>query len=89
MPRETTTILIMGASGDLTSRKLLPALFNLSLKYRLPHEFNIVGMSRSAMSDAEFRERMWKGVAASGISEDQRERWARFAQRESAISAPT
>ena len=48
MPVETTTIVIFGASGDLTSRKLLPALFNLWLKDRLPQDFHIVGMARSA-----------------------------------------
>ena len=66
MPFETTSIVIMGASGDLTSRKLLPALFNLFLKARLPREINMVGMSRSPCSDEEFRERMWRGVRRHG-----------------------
>ena len=79
MPFETTTIVIMGASGDLTSRKLLPALFNLSQKARLPREINIVGMSRSPYSDEEFRERMWRGVLASGDMEQHRDDWGRFA----------
>ena len=78
---ETTSIVIMGASGDLTSRKLLPALFNLWLKGRLPGTFNIVGMARSAMSDGEFRDLMWNGVAASGNLADERARWDEFAAR--------
>ena len=81
MPGETTSIVIMGASGDLTSRKLLPALFNLWLKGRLPGTFNIVGMARSPMSDAEFRDRMWSGVAASGNFADEKGRWEEFAAR--------
>ena len=81
MPGETTSIVIMGASGDLTSRKLLPALFNLWLKERLPATFNIVGMARSSMSDAEFRDRMWSGVAASGNFTDEKSRWQEFAAR--------
>ena len=81
MPRETTTIVIMGASGDLTSRKLLPALFNLSLKGRLPPELNIVGMSRSPYNDDQFRQRMWRGVAESGDMEEHKEAWTRFARR--------
>ena len=78
---ETTTIVIVGASGDLTSRKLLPALFNLWLKGRLPGTFNIVGMARSAMSDGDFRDLMWNGVAASGNLADERARWEQFAAR--------
>ena len=45
-----TTVLILGASGDLTRRKLLPALFNLALKGRLPEGLRIVGFSRSLYS---------------------------------------
>ena len=44
------TILIFGASGDLTQRKLIPALYNLFQKNKLP-EVNIVGTSRSRLSD--------------------------------------
>jgi len=55
---EMTTIVIFGASGDLTRRKLIPALFDLHLKDRLPSAFRIVGVSRSSMSDDEFRDRM-------------------------------
>lgn len=53
-----TTIVIFGASGDLTRRKLIPAFFDLHLKKRLPAAFRIVGVSRSLMSDDEFRDRL-------------------------------
>jgi glucose-6-phosphate 1-dehydrogenase len=53
-----TTLVIFGASGDLTRRKLLPALYQLSRGQRLPARFNVIGVARSAMSDDEFRESM-------------------------------
>ena len=43
------------ASGDLTQRKLIPALFHLFAKDRLPPATNIVGVARSPLSDEEFR----------------------------------
>ena len=45
MAEETTTIVIMGATGDLTQRKLLPALFQLACKGRLPKDLRIVGFA--------------------------------------------
>src|SRR5690242_8295271 len=44
-------IVIFGASGDLTHRKLLPSLFTLSLENLLPKQFYILGVARSAMTD--------------------------------------
>ncbi len=61
-----STIVIMGASGDLTRRKLLPALFQLACKHRLPENLRIVGFSRSEYSDDAFRELMWNGVRELG-----------------------
>jgi glucose-6-phosphate 1-dehydrogenase len=81
MPGETTTIIIFGASGDLTSRKLLPALFNLWLKDRLPQDFHIVGMARSAFTDDQFRERMWGAIADSEGMDSRRADWDRFCAR--------
>src|SRR5215218_8170122 len=50
------TIVIFGASGDLTSRKLAPALFQASLKGRLPAGTRVVGVSRSPLSNDQFRD---------------------------------
>ena len=50
------TIVIFGATGDLTKRKLMPALYRLALDRRLPESFSIVGTSRTPMSDDEFRD---------------------------------
>ena len=50
-------LVIFGASGDLTHRKLLPALFNVFQKHLLPEEFYIVGVARTTMSDEVFRQK--------------------------------
>lgn len=54
---EPCGVIIFGASGDLTHRKLLPALFSLYQKELLPDEFYIVGAARTAMSDEAFRQK--------------------------------
>ena len=50
-----TILVIFGASGDLTARKLIPALFNLTLDSLLPADFHLVGFGRKEVSDGEFR----------------------------------
>jgi glucose-6-phosphate 1-dehydrogenase len=55
-PTTSTSIIIFGASGDLTARKLIPALFNQYRKGRLPDEFRIVGNARSPYSHDKFRD---------------------------------
>jgi len=64
LPVHPTTLVIFGATGDLSKRKLLPALYNLAHEGALPERFNLIGSSRSAMSDDEFRE-----VARESIKE--------------------
>ncbi|GAB7051867.1 glucose-6-phosphate dehydrogenase [Catenuloplanes indicus] len=54
-------LVIFGASGDLTARKLGPAVENLARHKRLPSQFAVVGVARSQMSDEEFRTRMTGG----------------------------
>lgn len=61
---EPGIMLIMGASGDLTARKLIPALYSLFLKGALPEAFVIVGCSRTAWNDEKFREKMRAALAA-------------------------
>ena len=56
LPVHPTTLTIFGATGDLSKRKLLPALYNLAHEGALPERFNLIGSSRSEMSDDEFRE---------------------------------
>jgi glucose-6-phosphate 1-dehydrogenase len=56
LPVHPTTLTIFGATGDLSQRKLLPAIYNLAHEGALPERFNLVGVSRSEMSDTEFRD---------------------------------
>ncbi len=55
-PVRSTTLVIFGAGGDLASRKLLPAIYNLAHEGALPEHIQLVGISRAEMSDEEFRE---------------------------------
>ena len=55
-------LVIFGASGDLTHRKLIPALFQLFKQRRLPSEFAILGCARRLWSDEEFRQKMEKAL---------------------------
>jgi glucose-6-phosphate 1-dehydrogenase len=73
---EPCAIVILGASGDLTARKLLPSLFNLYLNNGLPNPFLIVGCGRTRIGNDEFRERMKKALSESA-SWDQK-KWKDF-----------
>ncbi len=53
---EPTALVIFGASGDLTRRKLLPALYQLARAQRLPARFAVIGVARSTMDDEGFRQ---------------------------------
>ena len=80
MAQETTTIVIFGASGDLARRKLLPALFSLYCKKRLPEGVRIVGFSRSRLSDDQCRDMMWQGVRENGELSGLQREWEAFSQ---------
>jgi glucose-6-phosphate 1-dehydrogenase len=56
-----SVLVIFGASGDLTRRKLVPALEQLALAKRLPTQFAVVGVGRTALSDEEFRAKVLDG----------------------------
>jgi glucose-6-phosphate 1-dehydrogenase len=58
---EPTTMVIFGASGDLTKRKLLPALYSLTRERLLPGRFAVIGYARRPMSDDSFRAEMRAG----------------------------
>jgi glucose-6-phosphate 1-dehydrogenase len=59
---EPCVLVIFGASGDLTQRKLMPALYSLAYRRLLPERFAVVGAARSDGTDDEFRERMKEAV---------------------------
>lgn len=82
-------VVIFGASGDLTKRKLLPALYNLSREHLLPTGFSVIGFSRSDMTNQEFRDAMKQAVVEFGeipkpLDEDA---WKHFAEGLSYLSA--
>ena len=75
------TIVIFGASGDLTARKLVPALFQAFGKGRLPAGAMIVGVSRSPMTDDQFRTHLVKlAKEVTGKAWDEA-KWKEFAGR--------
>ena len=80
MPEGNTCIVIFGASGDLAQRKLVPALFTLRCKGRLPDKVKIIGFSRSHMSDDQFRDFMWNAIQEFSDLAVRREEWEMFAQ---------
>jgi glucose-6-phosphate 1-dehydrogenase len=78
------TIIIFGASGDLTSRKLIPALFRLDSTGLLPEECQVVGMARSAYTSEQFRQQVEPKVKEAIIGNGENwynGTWARFARR--------
>ncbi|HVW20626.1 MAG TPA: glucose-6-phosphate dehydrogenase [Opitutaceae bacterium] len=81
-----TVVVIFGASGDLTARKLIPAIYNLALDNLLPADFFLVGYGRKPMPDAKFRK-----AAADAIKEFSRrdlkpEVWNRVAAHTSYVA---
>src|SRR5579872_6099210 len=58
-------LVIFGASGDLTKRKLLPAIYNLAQASLLPPSFAMIGFARAQMTDEQFRALLREAVAAS------------------------
>ena len=81
-----TVIVIFGASGDLTARKLIPAVYNLSFDNLLPADFFLVGFGRKPIPDENFRE-----LAAAAIKDFSRREldadvWARVAVNTTYVS---
>ncbi|MGN6165220.1 MAG: glucose-6-phosphate dehydrogenase [Flavisolibacter sp.] len=62
MNKQPTIIFIFGGSGDLTYRKLMPALYNLYLDKYLPEKFLIVGIGRTDFTNTSFRSHTKKGI---------------------------
>src|SRR5512138_2799853 len=73
------SIVIFGASGDLTERKLVPSLFNLCRKDRLPKKFRVVGYGNTAFTDEQFRAHLKEGLKQFASFEYTEEEWNRFA----------
>ena len=76
-----TTIVIFGASGDLTWRKLIPALYNNYIKGRTPECTKIVGFARRRYTTDTFRQHLQEGVQAFSPKSYDAARWEEFAAR--------
>ena len=72
-------LVIFGASGDLTSKKLIPALYALSVRRLLPENFAIVGAARTEETDDDFRARMKEAVQAHARDPFTEDAWDRLA----------
>lgn len=78
---EPTSLIIFGASGDLTWRKLIPALYNNFKKGRLSDCANIVGVARREYSDEIFQQRLLSGVQQFSSETFDQDVWEQFAEK--------
>jgi len=85
-PAEPQAVVIFGASGDLTKRKLLPAFYHLFVEGLLPEGFVIIGYARSEMSDEEFRDRARQSVEQFARCKAEGEVWEEFRKRISYVA---
>ncbi len=74
-------IVIFGASGDLTKRKLIPSLYNLRSYGLLPEKFSLIGVARQDWSDEAFREQLGKDLAELGTQPVDPKLWEDFRRR--------
>ena len=77
----TTNLVIFGATGDLTARKLIPALYNLYLKGRLPDDVRIVATARRPFTDETIRAEFKTGAAKFSKASYKEAEWTTFAER--------
>ena len=77
---DPSTIIIFGASGDLTHRKLIPALYDLAHERLLPAGFSIVGFAHREYDDASFQQRARDGVETFSRNQPDNEIWESFCE---------
>lgn len=80
-PPADQDIIIIGATGDLARRKLLPALYDLLIDGLLPRQGKIIGYARSYLDDEEFRKRAKAGVREFARADFDEKAWEVFAER--------
>ena len=78
---EPCALVIFGASGDLTKRKLLPSLYNLASYHLLPADFSIIGVARRPLSDDVFRDQLGKALSELGTQPVDPNLWSKFRGR--------
>src|ERR1044071_508710 len=74
-------LVIFGAAGDLTKRKLIPALYNLRKNNLLPDNFGVIGVARAEMNDEEFRQRLRDDMDEFATEKVETAVWEWLAQR--------
>jgi len=77
---EPCALTIFGASGDLTRRKIFPALYALAVRRLLPDRFGVLGVARTEMPDEEFRSRMEEAIKEHGRDEFRADIWEPLAK---------
>jgi glucose-6-phosphate 1-dehydrogenase len=80
-PASPCIMVIFGASGDLTMRKLIPALYNLARQNLLSKEFAVVGFARRETSNEQFREKISQGIKEFATSSVDPDLWHWFVRR--------
>jgi glucose-6-phosphate 1-dehydrogenase len=73
-------LVIFGASGDLTKKKLFPALYSLAFRRLLPDKFGVLGVARSEETDDDFKARMKEAVQQYGRDEFRDDVWESLAE---------
>lgn len=81
MPAGPCAIVIFGAAGDLTKRKLLPSLYNLRLNKLLPANFAVIGFSRTDIDSEAFREDLTSSMKEYASERFDNEHWEWFKER--------
>ncbi|MFO7821545.1 MAG: glucose-6-phosphate dehydrogenase [Lentisphaeria bacterium] len=80
-PHTAFTMVIFGATGDLTRRKLIPAIYSNFCKNRLPDNLRIIGFARRDWTDDYFRKRLLEGVREQSDAQVDESEWTHFAQQ--------
>jgi glucose-6-phosphate 1-dehydrogenase len=81
LPPQPCTLVIFGGSGDLSRRKLLPALYNLFLDGQLPDNYVVIGTGRTPLSDDDFRKLAREGILKYSRQPLKDPIWEKFEQR--------
>lgn len=76
----STLLFIFGGSGDLNFRKLTPALYNLFLDDAMPEYFQIVGISRTKYTDAQYKTRLKEGIEKFSRNKGDEKSWKKFSE---------
>ncbi len=78
---QSTALVIFGAGGDLTWRKLVPALYSLFVDDWMPEKFAIIGVDWKKMSDSQFRKHLHDGVKKFSHRPLESDKWNEFSRR--------